>query len=69
VNYKGTLNLHGISNEVTGKGTLSVKSGKVVAHSDFVIQISDYKIEIPALVKDKVSNSVKITVDAVYDKM
>lgn len=69
VSYKGTLNLHGVTKETTGKGTFTVKSGKVTGHSDFTILLADYKIEIPSLVKDKVSNEVKISVDAAYEKM
>ena len=54
--YKGTLMMHGVTKEMEGKGVFTVKEGKVVAHSDFTILISDYKIEIPSLVKEKVSN-------------
>lgn len=67
--YKGTLMLHGVTKEIEGKGTFTVKGGKVIGHSDFSILLSDYKIEIPGLVKEKVSNAVKIVVDASYDKM
>ena len=67
--YKGTLMMHGVTKEMEGKGVFTVKEGKVVAHSDFTILISDYKIEIPSLVKEKVSNEVKIVVDANYAKM
>ncbi len=67
--YKGTLMLHGVTKEIEGKGVFNVKGGKIAGHSDFSILLSDYKIEIPSLVKEKVSNSVKIVVDASYDKM
>ena len=67
--YKGTLMMHGVTKEMEGKGVFTVKEGKIIAHSDFVILLSDYKIEIPSLVKDKVSNEVKIVVDANYAKM
>lgn len=69
VMYKGTLTLHGVRKEIDGNGTFTVKGGKIVGHSDFSILLSDYKIEIPSLVKEKVSNTVKIVVDASYDKM
>ncbi|MBL7923342.1 MAG: YceI family protein, partial [Bacteroidia bacterium] len=69
VNYKGALTLHGVTKDIVGKGSMTVKGGKVIAHSDFIILLADYKIEIPALVKDKVAKEVKIVVDAAYDKM
>ncbi len=69
VNYKGSLTLHGVTKEINGKGTLSVKGGKVISHGDFIILLADYNIEIPSLVKDKVAKEVKIVVDAAYEKM
>jgi len=69
VTFKGTMDLHGVKKEITGKGTMEVKDGKVRARSSFSLPLADYKIEIPALVKDKVAKEVNITVDATYDKM
>lgn len=69
VNYKGTLTMHGVTKEITGKGTMEVKAGKVIATSTFTVLLADYKIEIPALVKDKVAKEVKIVVNATYEKM
>ena len=69
VNYKGTLTMHGVTKEITGKGTMEVKGGKVIATSTFMVLLADYKIEIPALVKDKVAKEVKIEVNASYEKM
>lgn len=69
INYKGSLTMHGVTKEITGKGTMEVKGGKVIARSAFSLMIEDYGIQIPALVKDKVAKEVKVTVDASYDKM
>jgi len=60
---KGTLTMHGESKEVETIGNVVVKAGKIQAVSEFTILLSDYKIEIPKVVKDNVSNTVKITVD------
>ena len=60
---KGKLTLHGVTNEVETTGILRVGGGKIDATSTFNVLISDYKIKIPAVVKDKVSNTVKITVN------
>jgi polyisoprenoid-binding protein YceI len=69
VQYKGNLTLHGVTKEITGNGTLEVKGGKIVSSSTFMILLADYKIEIPSLVKDKISNEVKIVVNAAYERM
>ncbi len=60
---KGLLTLHGVTKEIQAPGTISISEGKLMCKSTFPIQLSDFSISIPALVKDKVSNSISITVD------
>jgi hypothetical protein len=69
VKVAGKLTLHGVTNDVVADGSIEVKDGAVTGKSKFSIKCSDYKIEIPALVKDKVSNSVSIVVTAPYKAM
>jgi polyisoprenoid-binding protein YceI len=69
VQVKGTMTLHGVTNEMLSDGTIEVKDGKVVGKSKFTLKCSDYKIEIPALVKEKVSNVVTIQVTSPYQPM
>lgn len=66
---KGTLTMHGESREVETTGNVVVKAGKIQAVSEFTILLSDYKIEIPKVVKDNVSNTVKITVDCLLEPL
>jgi len=63
VNVKGKLTLHGVTKDVEAPGTIKVNGGKIDATSTFNIQLSDYNISIPSVVKDKISNNIKITVD------
>ncbi len=62
VTVKGKLTMHGVTKDVEAPGTVKVAAGKINAASTFSIQLSDYKISIPAVVKDKVSNAIKINV-------
>jgi hypothetical protein len=64
---KGKLSIHGVTQEVEATGTISIKAGKVQAQAEFVILLSDYNIEIPSLVKDKLSKSAKIKVDCLME--
>jgi len=66
---KGKLTMHGVTKDVETSGTIKVASGKIDATSTFNILLSDYNIKIPALVKDKVSNSVKVVVDCKMDPL
>lgn len=63
VKVAGTLTIHGVTQNVQTTGTLKVAGGKIDAVSAFNIKLSDYKIKIPSVVKDKVSNNIRITVD------
>jgi polyisoprenoid-binding protein YceI len=63
VKVKGKMTIHGVTKEVEAPGTIKVSGGKITAGSTFDIRLSDYNISIPAVVKDKVSNSIKISVN------
>jgi polyisoprenoid-binding protein YceI len=57
------MTIHGVTKDVEAPGTIKVNGGKIEATSTFNIQLSDYNISIPSVVKDKISNNIKISVD------
>jgi hypothetical protein len=59
---KGILELHGVKKEVETTGTFKVTGETVLSNADFSVVLEDYKIEIPGLVKDKISKTAKIAV-------
>lgn len=63
VQVKGKLTIHGETNDVEANGKIVIKEGKVYTSSSFTILLSDYKIEIPKIVKDNISYNVKIEVN------
>jgi polyisoprenoid-binding protein YceI len=63
VRVKGKLTLHNVTKDVEVPGTIKVANGKIDAASTFTIRLSDYKISIPSPVKNKISNTIRITVD------
>lgn len=62
----GVLEIHGVKKEVAASGTIKVSSQGVQILSKFPVTISDYKISIPGVVKDKVSSTAKISVNGNY---
>jgi polyisoprenoid-binding protein YceI len=60
---KGQLTIHGVTKNITTTGTFKIIGGNIDASSTFNVLLSDYNIKIPAIVKDKVSNTIKIVVD------
>lgn len=67
VKVGGKLTLHGITQEITAPATITVKGGKISSSSAFTVKLADYKIERPSVVADKISETVKITVNAAYE--
>jgi len=63
VKVKGKLTIHGETRDVETDGTITVKDGKMGANADFTIELEHYKIEIPKIVKDNISKTVKISID------
>jgi len=59
-NIKGDLELHGVTNPVTEKGTITVNGGKVTVEAKMKITLIDYKI---GFEKGKPSTNIAKTVD------
>jgi hypothetical protein len=66
---KGKLTLHGETKDVEADGKVTVKGGRLLANSDFTIQMSDYNITIPKLVKENMSNTVTISVNCTLEPL
>ena len=62
----GNMTIHGVTNKVKIKGTLTVKDNTIRAQSSFPISIKDYNISIPTLVIEKIAEVVQVTVDITY---
>lgn len=60
---KGKLTLHGETRDVETAGKINVAKGKITATASFSVLLSDYKVNVPGVVSDKVSKTAKITVN------
>jgi hypothetical protein len=65
----GTLEMHGVTKAITVPATFTVKNGMVTGKSKFSVLLADFKIEVPKLVADNVSEKVTIDVSADYQLM
>ena len=68
VTVTGKMTMHGVTKDMTTKGIIAVKKGVPTVNCDFDLVLADYKIAIPALVKDNISNKIDITINADYQK-
>jgi polyisoprenoid-binding protein YceI len=62
VRAKGNFSIHGVSQERIIKSDVVVKDGKINIHSAFSVLLSDHNIPIPKVVKDKLSEDIKVDV-------
>ncbi len=67
VKVKGDLTIHGETKEVETDGNIEVKDGKISATSTFEIEVADFKIEIPKVVRDNIAKIVSITINIDYE--
>jgi len=63
----GKLTIHGVTKDVETTALFTVKGGSISAKSDFKVLLTDYNIEIPSLVKDKLAREATISIDVNYE--
>jgi polyisoprenoid-binding protein YceI len=63
VTVDGELSIHGATQNVSTPGEIEITEGGVNARSQFIIHPEDYKIEIPAVVSEKIAKEITVTVD------
>lgn len=66
VDIEGKLTMHGVTQDISTSGTISVKNGEVSGEAVFPVTLADYDIEIPGVVKDNIAETVEVTVRMDY---
>ena len=59
---QGKINIHGVEKEIEAKGNMKFINSDIQISSEFSININDFDIRIPKLVKDKISKEVSVDV-------
>ena len=62
---EGDLTIHGVTKKVKTKIVLALNGGKISAKSLILVKPQDYNIEIPNLVKGKIAENAKVTINFV----
>jgi len=61
---KGRISIHGVTKNIRVAATLAkTKTNKIAIHSNFTLNTDDFKIDIPFMVRSKISKNVSVTVD------
>ena len=66
VKAKGILDIHGVEQERTIDGVITVEEGKINLKAKFKVEVADHKVKIPKLVWEKVAEVVDVTIDITY---
>lgn len=66
VTATGKLNIHGVEQTRTIKGTLTVKGNKITLHSKFPVALKDHNIKVPSAVIKNIAEVVEVTADFTY---
>jgi hypothetical protein len=62
VEVQGHLTIHGVKRKIKVPGTLFLRGDELVATSKFAVAPADYKIKIPALVRDNIAKSIDVSI-------
>jgi polyisoprenoid-binding protein YceI len=68
IRAKGYLEVHGIKKERIIQVTLRKRNGVIYFVSDFSLSLSDYKISIPRIVHQKLSDQIQVHVEGTINK-
>lgn len=68
-NIEGKLTIHGVTKDISEKGTFTVKGGKVQGYSKFNVKVADYEIKIPGAVVNNIAESIEVTVDVTLEAL
>jgi polyisoprenoid-binding protein YceI len=69
VSVEGDLTIHDVTNKISAKGTIEIVQGGINASSKFPIVPEDYKINIPGVVREKISKNLEVSVSIKYSPL
>jgi polyisoprenoid-binding protein YceI len=58
VEVSGDMTIHGVTKQVTTKGTIEVKGNSVIGVSEFTIKLKDYNVKRPKAVAEEITITV-----------
>lgn len=61
VTMTGKLSMHGVEQERTIKGTITVNKGEIILDSKFEVKVADHKIKVPSLYIEKIAEIIQVT--------
>jgi polyisoprenoid-binding protein YceI len=66
VRTKGTLTIHGVSQQVEIAGTIENEKDQIRLKSKFIVRLEDHKITIPTMFWQNIAEQVEVRVEVNY---
>ncbi|PCJ84684.1 MAG: hypothetical protein COA57_08880 [Flavobacteriales bacterium] len=66
VTTTGKLNIHGVEQDRTIKGTVTVKGDRIIIDTKFQVKLEDHKIKVPKIVVKNLAEVVDLTIHLEY---
>lgn len=66
---EGSLTIHGVTQQISEKGTFTVENDKIKGYSKFNVKPEDYEIKIPKAVINNIAEVIEVTVDVELSKL
>ena len=63
VTVAGTLTIHGVERELATSGTVTSENGRFHVHTEFSVDLPDFRIKIPKIMFLKLSKTVQLNLD------
>lgn len=63
IRAKGILSIHGVEQERIIKSDIEITGNSIRISSNFTVLLSDHNIPIPRVVKEKLANEIKVTIN------
>lgn len=63
----GSLTIHGVKKEIEADGQVTVKGDQLTLTSEFTVEVADYEIKIPSVVRDNIAKTITIFVDIPFE--
>jgi len=60
---KGNITIHGITKEIVIDANFTKRDDSILVDGNFIIEIDDFNISIPAIVSKKIAKRIKVTFD------
>lgn len=67
VTCTGTMEMHGVTQQITATGTLTIKGKEVTIVSKFKVKPADYKIKVPSLYVKEIAEEIDVDITTMLE--